>query len=531
MKLLPLCVAAMILALTGCQADLPDADTRSTMFAGKAIVAVPGTPMKLVPQQLPRTEHDGVRVSVVVPRGRVTDAGQLLLLDHQGEPVPARRRVRLHWPTTHSGPHGIRVIELEIAGNPATLFEQTFYLRLVDEAASDAGESLQHPLTAVAMLAPQWHIDAMLFGRGRAISDSTHWFDQSLVGFTHTATNRVPESVKENERIRLDDHEPWLFDRAGVLFQVYFRSGIPWHFAEAEQASRLYANLLDPDGSFRLRRGDLKYVYPRSLLYRWMLFNEEHQAGHITRMARLAESWTADGQSARFWTERHVNYALAAAVHAWELTGEARHRQRIDVLLDDLLQMTQAQAEDGRPYHCPAHRMEAHEGKQSDTLICSPWMMALLGQTLDYYYQLSDDPRAAGLLADFHQYLLTDGLYRVGADSGDVKLRGMLLPWYLAGRDYGFSDNGPFGDLEHSCDVAGLLARSADVRRRLEPLPASHDSTLAALMKSCEFNLRMWHRPGSDSQHGKPVWRLSPPRKYNWWFGTTQELTWFLSAP
>jgi hypothetical protein len=528
MKLLPTLLT--LLMLTGCQAPR-DNDPDETRQAAQSATTAPGAVMKLVPQQPPQPEHDGVRVSIVVPRGRVTDAAQLQLVNQNGEALLAHRRVRLYWPATAAGAQGIRVIELQIPGDPTTLFDQTFYLRLLDRATAESLPALQQPLTSVAMLPPQWHIDAMLFGRGQILTDSSHWFDQALVGFTQTATNRVPASVKESEKIRLDDHEPWLFDRAGVLFQVYFRSGIPWHFAEAEQASRLYANLLEPDASFRLRRGDLKYVYPRALIYRWMLFSEDHQSGHIQRMARFAESWTTDGQSARFWTERHVNYALAAAVHAWELTGETRHRQRIDALLDDLVRMSRTRASDGQPYRCPAHRMEAHEGKQSDTMICSPWMMALLGQTLDYYYQLSDDPRAAGLLADFHQYLLDDGLYRVPEDSGDIKLRGMLLPWYLAGRQYGFSDNGPFGDLEHSCDVAGLLARSGNVRRRLEPLPAQHQSTLAELMKSCEFNLRMWHRPGSDSQHGKPVWRLSPARKYNWWFGTTQELTWFLSAP
>lgn len=518
----------LLMTLTGCQSDFPDRDMMAESRSSISI-ALPGTPMKLVPQTPPQLDHDGVRVSIVLPRDTVQEATQLQLLDAHGKPVSVRRIIRLHWPTTTSGSHGIRVIELHIPGSPDQIMEQNFYLKLTDAVTLVPEPMVVRPLGTVAMLPAQWHLRSMLFGRGLPINNP-HWFDQSMLAFTHTATNRLPDTVNAAERIRLDDPEPWLFDRASTLFQVYFRSGIPWHFAEAEQASRIYANSVDRQGWFAAKPGDLKYVYPRSLLYRWMLFAEEHQRGHIERMANLANSWTSDGRNARFWTERHANYALAAAVHAWELTGSKQHQQRIDALINDLLTMSSA-GENGSTYDCPAHRMEAHEGKSSNQMVCSPWMLALLGQTLDYYYQLSEDRRAATLLTGLHRFLLRDGLYRVPADSADVKLRGMLLPWYLAGPGYGFSDNGPFGDLEHACDVAGLLARSGAVRQQTEQLPADHGKALQALMQSCQFNLKMWHRPGSDAQHGKPVWRLSPARKYNWWFGSTQELTWWLSAP
>ena len=519
---------AALIILTGCQSDLPDhnqtAQTRST-----ASTALPGVPMKLVPQTPPQPDHNGVRVSIVLPRDTVQQATQLQLLDPQGEIIPVQRRVRLNWPTTAAGSHGIRVIELAIPGSPERLLQQDFYLRLADRATPAVEPVVDRALGSVAMLPAEWHIRSMLFDRALPLNNP-HWFDQAMLAFTHTATNRVPDSVNAAERIRLEDHEPWLFDRASTLFQVYFRSGVPWHYAEAEQASRVYANSLDRQGWFGAKPGDLKYVYPRSLLYRWMLFGEEHQRGHIERMAQLGSSWTTDGRHARFWTERHVNYALATAIHAWELSGANNDKQRIDALINDLLAMSEG-TESEKPYDCPAHRMEAHEGKKSDQMICSPWMLALLGQTLDYYYQLSDDSRAATLLSRFHRFLLRDGLYRVPADSADVKLRGMLLPWYLAGPGYGFSDNGPFGDLEHACDVAGLLARSGAVREKTETLPAEHGIALQALMQSCQFNLKMWHRPGADVQYGKPVWRLAPARKYNWWFGSTQELTWWLSTP
>jgi hypothetical protein len=38
----------------------------------------------------------------------------------------------------------------------------------------------------------------------------------------------------------------------------------------------------------------------------------------------------------------------------------------------------------------------------------------------------------------------------------------------------------------------------------------------------------MWHRPASVGA-GRAEWRLSPPRKFNWWFGSTTDLPWLMS--
>ncbi|MDF1821501.1 MAG: hypothetical protein P1U64_08010 [Alcanivoracaceae bacterium] len=510
--------------LSGCVATKTDTDTGVVSTPDNAL----GVPLRLSPLVRPDPARRGVVVSIPLARGRLQDARQLQVLAPDGAALPVIRRTRLQWPASATLPASPRVVEVRIDGPVGGLLGNTLYLSISEQPTADSENAIAAGLPAAAVLPAQWNIDAHLFGRALPLGPGSHWFDQALTGYTPTALNQLPAAVKPEHYINLDKPAPWLFDRAGNLFRVYFRSAHPGMFAAAEKASRDYANAISKDGYFALKPGDLKYVYTQPLLYRWMLFAEENRAGQIRRMADTAMGWPADGRHAGFWTERHTAYALQALVNAWELTGEARYQQRIDALLDGLLAMSAATGANGKLYNCPAHTLRAHEGNNSDTPVCSPWMMALLGQTLDYYYRLTGEPRAAQLLSRFHQYLLDDGLYRVPADDPNTHLRGMTLPWYLASSAFEFTDNGPYGDLEHTCNVAGLLLRSAAVRAQQETLPDDHARALHGLMTSCQKNMGMWHRPGADVQYGKPVWRLSPPRKYNWWFGSTHELTWLL---
>lgn len=50
-----------------------------------------------------------------------------------------------------------------------------------------------------------------------------------------------------------------------------------------------------------------------------------------------------------------------------------------------------------------------------------------------------------------------------------------------------------------------------------------------SLLVSCEKDLSMWQRPGSEVD-GQAEWRLSPPRRLNWSFGTTSDLAWLMAA-
>jgi hypothetical protein len=127
---------------------------------------------------------------------------------------------------------------------------------------------------------------------------------------------------------------------------------------------------------------------------------------------------------------------------------------------------------------------------------------------------------SVGLAADVARYGVYDG-----ADEG----LDYLVPWYLASSRYQFSDNGPFDDIEHTCDVGGLVVRAAWSARACGAETAELDATAAALVESCAADLEDWHRP-SGPDTGLSEWRLSPPRKFNWWFGTTSDMSWLLAS-
>lgn len=500
--------------------------------ASRSVTAMPPSgdaPLHLVPLSRPDSNRFGVVVWIPLARGQIGDPDQLQILGPGGSALPVSRHTRLNWPARGDEKPSPRVVEVRIAESANELLPITLRVHINDTPVPNDSTPVPRPLPAAAVLPPQWNIAAHLFSRSLPITPNSGWFDGDMLHYAATATNHVSPAVSAAEKIDFTHPAPWLFDHAGLLFQLYFRSGDLKLFTEAEKASREYALAIGRDGYFRLKPGDLKYVYARPLMYRWMLFGEDDQLPRIRAMASAASGWPADGHGAGFWTERHDNYALAAAVHAWEITGESQYKDRIGELLDGLAAMSKAPLSDGLAANCPAHTLRAHEGDDSDQPVCSPWMMALLGQTLDYYYQLSGDERARDLLVRFNHFLLNGALYRVPPGDPNIELRGMILPWYLATRGFTYTDDGPYGDLEHTCDVAGLLARTGYYRAQEETLPAKFHTDLDGLMKSCQFDLNMWHRPGSAAQYGKPVWRLSPPRKFNWWFGSTQDLTWLLA--
>jgi hypothetical protein len=85
-------------------------------------------------------------------------------------------------------------------------------------------------------------------------------------------------------------------------------------------------------------------------------------------------------------------------------------------------------------------------------------------------------------------------------------------------------------DIEHTCDVAGLVARGAWARRAQGRDDAALVATANGLLTNCRGNLESWRRPGGP-EAGLSEWRLSPARKLNWWFGTTLDLPWLIEAP
>jgi hypothetical protein len=349
------------------------------------------------------------------------------------------------------------------------------------------------------------------------------WFDDFAIGAAHTAVNDVPAQVTERVNYTTD-YEPWLFDRTATLFGLFARTGDVKWLRHAHRSAQFYRAHVDADGFFDLKSDpDLKYSYGRSLLMDYIFTGDPADIDAIERIAGAGAGWdpTYDLDTG-FWTERHQTYALMAALSAWEATGEAvyadRAREIIDVSFDLAADPVGSWHADG----CMLHGMTAHEGAGGDVPICSPWMSALFADAVWEYYIHSRETRALTFLAGLGHYVADYGLYG-GGEGLDYD-----MPWYLSSSVKTFSDEGPWGDIEHTCDVAGLVVRGAWAEKRLGRDNAELRGVIDSLLVSCEKNLAIWHRPGSESS-GKAEWRLSPARKFNWWFGTTSDLSWLMA--
>ena len=341
------------------------------------------------------------------------------------------------------------------------------------------------------------------------------WWDEALLGYARTAVNDVPSSVTELMPYTTE-YSPWLFDRSATLFNVYARTGDVKWLRHAHRAAQFYQGKVDPSGFFSLKGvQDLKYSYGRSLLTDFMFTGDPTLLDTIDRVGAAGRGWDPVYTANRsFWTERHQTYALLAALTAWEATGEERHAERAGTIARVSFEMAADPLGSWPTDGCMLH------GQGSGGPICSPWMTALFADAAWQYYQQSGDPATLTFLEGLGHYARDHAIYP-GGDGLDYD-----MPYYLASSVRKVSGGGPWSDIEHTCDVAGLVARGAWARKALGRDHTSLRDTAASLLAGCERILDHWHRPGAA---GKAEWRLSPARKFSWWFGTTGDLPWLMS--
>jgi hypothetical protein len=481
---------------------------------------------------------------VPFPRGLVADAGRLVVQDASGRELPSHVEPVLTWRTlgaTRPSDGSVRAalvhVEVELAADtPLQIridYDGERTLELGEQPAAsedwvtidedDYDIELEEPLV-YATLPPEWLGECEL----RTMTTPAHsdpsweWFDDSLVNFAYTATNDLPSGM---ERIELEDGEPWLFDRTLTLFGVYARTGDVRWLRHAHRAARFYLANLSGEGYFDLKDGDLKYLYGASLLVDMILTGDARLIEPIQRIGELELEWDPSYRpSTPFFTERHQAYALLGALVAWEATGDPSQAERAQEIARVSFELAANPPSGWSRDGCLLHTMNAHEGAGGARPVCSPWMSGLLADAVWRYYRQSLDRDALVFLASLGDFVAEHGVYDGSEDGVEF-----LVPWYLVSSEYQYTDEGAWGDLEHTCDVAGVTARGAWAHAELGEDPAPLLHTTRELLAGCRFVLDYWHRPSGVSS-GLPEWRLSPPRKFNWWFGTTSDMPWILGS-
>ncbi len=479
------------------------------------------------------------------PRGAVAEVGLVRVL-RGGSELPSKITELARWRslTDSSQPGALRaaLVQVEVDVSETTQLTLEWGVRstqTLDTSAtafdawlpiSGGEDPTEYPSAAAiqeppvyAVFPAAWLSDAGLRSFTAPVGQVTSLsgYDASFVGSAHTAVNDLDPQV--TARINVTEYEPWLFDRAMTLWSVYARTGDVKWLRRAHRATQFYAAHLGNDGTFDLRAGDLKYAYGQSMFVALMLTGDTRLLPKIEAVATAQTSWNPLYRAEmNFWTERHQAYALLGALSAWEATGAASHATRAREIVEASLTRIQSPVEGWANDDCILHQNSDHEGVSTHEPVCSPWMSALLTDAVWRYYIHARDEASLEVLAALGRFVVRHGLYD-GSGEGVAH----PVPHYLASSVYQFTDGGAWADWEHTCDVAGLVAKGLWASRALGNDTATLEGGLSQLLAGCAAVLDYWHRPAGPAS-GLAEWRLSPPRKFNWWFGTTADLPYFL---
>lgn len=323
--------------------------------------------------------------------------------------------------------------------------------------------------------------------------------------------------------------EPWLYDRAGTMFVLYFRSGFFTALREAVQAAQFYGDRLDAQGFFTLAAGDSKYAYNESLAYTlWTVADPlaEAKIGLVpTAHAGFPHAWTPQRN---FWTERHAAYKLMAAVVAYEVLGGTPRRDAVEQILADY-----RAHQDGAGGAIPAQRIDGglyHTGSQhagdwgNTDLGGSSWMTGLLHDAAVRAYATGEDAATAQFLRRLGTFLVATLEQASDTDYGGT----LWQPRYAMLLD-GTSGQRNGTDVEHSLNVAGALAWSAYFADLTGQSSSPLRSAAQQLYASYDIGVNYWIRPAGPAS-GLPAFRVSPWRKWGWEHRTSDGLA-FALAP
>jgi hypothetical protein len=365
-------------------------------------------------------------------------------------------------------------------------------------------------------------------------SKAVPFYDEFMGLSWKTAVNHLDKRVDPKHRIKdLTDAEPWLYDRGATLYVTYLRRGGLEALTEAHLASQYYATQMMPDGKFRLlgngKERDGKYGNQECLAMDYWFFGDERMLTASQHVAKLIDDWDPAYSTKRgFWTERQLGLLMLNAITAYELQGDPKMLERAKHFFDAAYDH-QFNPPPGVPRNgCWVHNGRQH-GQEADEAhqICSPWMSTLVLDAMLRYYIITADPRVPQSIEALADFVVRHGTYRKRPEPGEP--REMTYPYYLIG-------SGPLGNLEadlwgdrmHALDVSMILASADYFTRKAGKAKPEYRKLLSELLQTAQWTFEKTYRPNGPNE-GIPIFGVSPPRKFNWWFRTTASLDWFMS--
>ncbi len=375
------------------------------------------------------------------------------------------------------------------------------------------------------------------------------WYDKSLTNedlthkdgqnFFKTMINNDSRVTEENDIEYLTGSEPWLFDRAMTMYNIYIRSGKLDVLREAHRATFFYASKLSSEGFFTLKSSkDKKYSYGESLLTDIILTGD---TDHLSKFSDLLVAAEMPGFTPEYvankdhglWTERHLAYVWLIFITGYEATGSEYFAEQARSVADIIFhhQDNPPSTEEGGQAPNDGvllHQYYHHEGGIAKEgipyWIFSPWMSTLLVDAMQRYHLHSGDTRVVGSVQKYADAIINFGLEEYLMD-GEIR----TVPHYLCS-SLGFkTDSGKWADVEHALDVAKITAFAYYLSGLQSTSPKEEYLEITnKLINTAEWAVGRWIRE-TGPEYGKSIYRLSPPRKFNWWFRTTSDLDYLVN--
>lgn len=358
-----------------------------------------------------------VTLGIPFPPGMLHEPGELRIRDAKGNDVPAAVTTTLTW---HVRDGGVRAVRVQFRGAPGT-----YRFAIEAPRASDArGWPYADGLVdgrpaALATLTPRWLTASLIAG------------PQSVAAKDEPYARYVDAQFRWARRLPKDDTTAWLFDRPTTLFKAYVRTGRVDYLEAAEESYRWYMAGIKRDGvpvSPSCAGGwlpdgkpcDVKYVYIEPVLLAMGLTGDDsmHDAATVAKMADL---WNSGGWNGApgpytsprdYFTERLAGLGLVETVAAYELTGDARYRERIAARVGWLYDHQRANPDGLGDDGSWRNSWNIHENDPTganDVRGASPWMSENIVDGLWHAWLATGDPRIPGMLVDFGRYLEAHG--------------------------------------------------------------------------------------------------------------------------
>jgi len=465
---------------------------------------------------IPTSNRKPIFITIPFPKGYFFSQQKLSLL-WDNSPIPFSANAHLLWPSITRNKREVRAITIKL---PIGL--NGSYTLIWD---NNKGK----PLSSVnlSLLASQFHDIELPTNWLRKLSyapvlpDKSNyklkWFDESFEKHGLYIINK--QEIKKSKHYKnysLNQTSQWLYDRVFSLYQLYFKTGnLKWK-KEAHKAAIFYKSNIGLNGYFKLKqKKDIKYLLGTGILYDHLFYPDKNTPKIINKMYQNTLSWPAKYSLRKgFWTERNLSNAYNIAITQWEITNDHKALNRVYDLLNGIKEHLNISPE--IQANCLLHKLSQHEGKKDDVLVCSPWMTALLGEQLWRFYYITNNKAAAQIIMDFANFILKKTIYK----GHGVHLKNYLVADYLTFfGDSKYKERNQWDDIQHACDLSGLLAKAEYLKKASNINYKKSTSLLDDFLKTCK---KTAYHPSSKAR----LWKLSPLRKFNWWFGSTANLTW-----